>query len=236
MVVDAEREMQQTLGSLARGGHGTITLGYVGLPIWQLIPELFETFTGAHANLEVSTKQLRFPSAPVAAWLASVDVAIIFAMVAAPGVWTLPVRVEPRVVLASKRHSLAEQSEVTIDEALNETFIRFEPAVDPAWAGFWSLDGYRGGRPAQLTARFAVDAQERFAMVASGAGITTAPASQAEIIASSLSGVEVIPLRDADSVTLSLAGCEDRRDEAVEALVAVARELVRDPAVRALAT
>lgn len=153
------------------------------------------------------------------------DVAIASRPAADQHVWALPLRAEPRVVLAPKDHPLADRSELAVGEALDETFLGFDAAVDPVWAGFWSLDDHRGGPPASITAARSANSQERFGLIVGGGGIATLPACHAEIIAKALPGVVAIPLRDADPTILSLVGREARRDGIVEALLGVAREL-----------
>ncbi len=226
LAVTADVEVARVAQALARGAHSTITFGYLGVPPGLTNPDLIEAATAAHPDLELSLHELPFPSTPTASWLEQVDVAIASRPAADPHVWSLPLRAEPRVVLAPQSHRLASRSELTVAEVLDETFLGFDPTVDEMWAGFWSLDDYRGGPPPHLTAERSVNAQERFAMMAAGRGITTAPSFHAAIVSNALPGIVAIPLRDADPAILSLVGREDRRNPSVEALRAVARKLV----------
>ena len=228
LAVTADAEVARVAQSLARAAHGTITFGYLGVPPGLTNPDLIEAVTEAHADLELSLRELPFPSTPTASWLGEVDVAIASRPTADPNVWTLPLRAEPRVVLAPQTHQLANRSELTVADVLDETFLGFDRTIDAAWAGFWSLDDYRGGPPPHLTAERSVNAQERFAMMAAGRGITTAPACHAAIISKALPGIVAIPLRDADPTILSLVGRKDRRSPPVEALLAVAHTLVEN--------
>jgi DNA-binding transcriptional LysR family regulator len=226
LAVTADVEVARVAQALARGAHSSITFGYLGVPPGLTNPDLIQTLTAAHPDLELSLHELPFPSTPTASWLEQVDVAIASRPAADPHVWSLPLRAEPRVVLAPQSHRLASRSELTIAEVLDETFLGFDPTVDEMWAGFWSLDDYRGGPPPHLTAERSVNAQERFAMMAAGRGITTAPSFHAAIISNALPGIVAIPLSGADPAILSLVGREDRRNPSVEALRAVARNLV----------
>lgn len=221
----ADDDAFRTAQSLARGAWDTITFGYIGVPPEVTNPELIDAFADAYPQVELSFHDLPFPSTPTSSWLEEVDVAIVSRPAADQHAWALPLRAEPRVVLAPKGHPLAERSELAVAEVLDETFLGFDASVDPVWAGFWSLDDHRGGPPASITAARSANAQERFGLIVAGRGIATLPACHAEIIAKALPGVVAIPLRDADPTILSLVGREDRRDEMVEALLAVAREL-----------
>jgi DNA-binding transcriptional LysR family regulator len=224
-VLIADDDAFRTAQSLGREARGAIRFGYIGIPPGLTNPDLIEAFADAHPEVTLRLHGLPFPSTPTASWLEEVDVAIASQPAADQHVWTLPLRAEPRVVLAPESHPLAERSELTVAEVLDETFLGFDPSIDPVWAGFWSLDDHRGGPPADTTAARSANAQERFALIVAGGGIATVPACHAEIIAKALPGVVAIPIRHADPTILSLVGREDRRDRVVEALLAVAGEL-----------
>jgi len=236
LAVTADADVASVARSLARAAHGTITFGYLGLPPGLTNPDLIEAVTEAHPDLELSLHELPFPSTPTASWLGQVDVAIASRPAADPHVWSVALRAEPRVVLAPRSHQLATRTELTVAEVLDETFLGFDPTIDAGWAGFWSLDAYRGGPPPHLTAERSVNAQERFAMMAAGRGITTAPSLHAAMISKALPGIVAIPLRDADPAILSLVGHEDRRNPSVKALLAIAHRLVENDADSPLPT
>jgi DNA-binding transcriptional LysR family regulator len=228
LAVAADAEALRAARALVRSAAGTITFGYIGVPPALTNPDLIEAVAGAHPDLEFTWHALPFPFTPTGSWLGDVDVALASQPPADPNVWTLPLRAEPRVVLVPRTHQLADRSELTVGDVLEETFLGFAPAVDEAWAGFWSLDDYRGGPPRNLASERSATAQERFAMMAAGSGITTAPACHAAVITSALPGTVAIPLRDAEPTVLTLVGREDRRSQLVDALLAVARALVED--------
>lgn len=230
LAVDAEREVLRTAKALARAIEGTIVFGTVGLPPWLANPGLVEAFTEAHPSVEIRLKELPYPSIPAASWLAEVDVVISAALSPDPDVWVQPLQTEPRVVLVAKSQPLAERSELTVAEVLDETFLRRDPAVDPVWAGNWSLDEHRGGPPPNLAFERSPNLQGTLAAVASGLAITTSPAFQAAPIVNALSGVVAIPLRDARPMVLSLVGRKDRCNTLVTALREVARGLSEDTA------
>jgi DNA-binding transcriptional LysR family regulator len=224
--VEAEREAVQTAESLARGAQGTLVFGTVGLPPWLADPELVEAFTGARPNVEIRLKEVPFPSTPIASWLADVDVMISTVLSPDPDIWVDPLNSEPRVVLAARSHPLGGREELTVAEVLDETFPRIDPAVDPVWAGNWTLDEARGGPPLNQVERPASNVQSTLASVASGLAISTSPASQAVPIVNAFSGVVAIPLRDAPPMVMSLVGRNDRRSRPVDALREVARSLL----------
>ena len=66
-------------------------------------------------------------------------------------------------------------------------------------------------------------------MIAMGNGILAVPTCHADLISRALNSVVAIPLSDADPAVFVLVGRQDRRNPAVEALIAVAEKLPGAP-------
>ncbi len=222
-VMAANEDAILTAASLARTEDGTIAFGYVGLPPASSDPGLVEAFTEAHPDIQLAPQELPYPSLPTASWLREVDATICSRPAADPNVAVQVLRAEPLIVLAPKGHPLAQRPELAVEELLDETFIGFHRSIDPAWAGFWSLDDHRGG-PAPHIVGEATNEQHRFEMLAAGRGIATVPAYIAAIV-KVLPSVVAIPLTDADPVIITLLARKDRQGRPVEALFATARQL-----------
>jgi hypothetical protein len=126
------------------------------------------------------------------------------------------------VILASRRHRLAAREELSLQELMGETFIGFHPAVDPAWAGFWSLDDHRGSPPVRVTGDRATNPQEVIAALAVRVAITAVPASVAPVIASVLADVVAIPVIGARPCEIALVGHADGRNPLVRSLMSYA--------------
>ena len=222
-VIAAETDAGYASQSLARAAQGTIEFGFVGSPPGLDSPGPLEVFAETYPEIDVRYRELPFPSVPTSSWLSEVDVAVCHLPPADPDAWAQALRREPRAVLAPKRHPLAQRAELTVAEVLDETFIGFHPSIEPAWAGFWSLDDHRGGSPRRVTADRAVSVQEILASLAVRRAITTVPASVARVIPNLLTGVVAIPLRDAEPSSIMLVGPKDRRNPLVASLLAFAR-------------
>jgi DNA-binding transcriptional LysR family regulator len=220
--VAAEMDAVQTAQSLAHAAKGTIEVGFIGSPPTLHAPELFAAFEDAHADAQLSFRELTLPRAPTASWLEDVDVAFCHPPTAELGIHVQAFRLEPRVVVAPGSHPLAQRSELTVAEVLNETFLCFHPAVEPVWAGFWSLDDHRGEPPPHTTADTPLTSTELVACIASGRAITTIPACQAATIVNILPDVVAIPVRDADPAALALVWRDDNQNPLVPALLALA--------------
>src|ERR1039457_260505 len=200
----AESDATLTAQSLSRAVRSAITVGYIGPPPLINAPELFATFADAHPDAEVSFRELPFPRGSTASWLEDVDVAFCHPPTADPEVRIQALRTEPRAVIAPRSHPLAQHSELTVAELLDEMFIGYHHAVQPMWAGFHSLDDHRGSPAPRTTADRALTPSEMLAAIASRRAITMVPASDAAIILKVLRGVVAIPVRDAHPAVLSL--------------------------------
>jgi DNA-binding transcriptional LysR family regulator len=227
--VAAATEARETAESLARGDEGTIVFGFLGSPPALDSPGAVEAFAEAHPGINIRYQELPFPFTPTSSWLSQIDVAACHQPAADPKVWAHTLRLEPRTVLASTRHPLATRNELTLAETIDETFVGFHPSVEPAWAGFWSLDDHRGGPPRRVTDDHAANPQEVLASLLPGLAITTVPASIAPLLATVMTGLLAIPLRDADPTAITLVGHTDRRNQHVQALVSFAANLAETP-------
>lgn len=219
LAVAATGDAMSTARSLARAQQGTIEFGFLGAP-----PSIegrieMEGFAMAYPDIEVRYRDLSFPPGSTSAWLGEVDVAACHLPPSDEAVWSKVIRREPRVALIPRAHPLGGREELDVAEVLDETFIGFNPAVDPDWAGFWSLDDHRGGPPAQLTGDQASNPQEVLAALGSENAITIAPQAAGNVLSNVLAGVAAIPLRDADPARIALVGHRDQRNPLVAALV-----------------
>jgi DNA-binding transcriptional LysR family regulator len=210
-------------------GPGTLEFGFVGAPPGLDSPVELEAFGRAHPDIDVRYRELPFPFRPASAWLADVDVAVSHMPPDDPDVWQQLLRREPRAVLLPARHRLAGHAALSVEQLLDERFIGFHPSVDPAWAGFWSLDDHRGGPPREVTVDHAANAYEVLAALAVREAVTTVPLTVSRLIPVSASGLVAVPLVDGAPCAIAFAGREDRRSPQVEALREYARTGGRVP-------
>jgi DNA-binding transcriptional LysR family regulator len=108
-----------------------------------------------------------------------------------------------------------------------ENFIGYHASVDPDWAGFWSLDGHRGGPPERVTPDQVLAPQEVFGALAVRDAITTVPSSSAALLVQHVPGIRAVPIPGAEPTVFVLAGRRDRRTAPVERFVAFAREDIK---------
>jgi DNA-binding transcriptional LysR family regulator len=223
--VSAWSDATATARSMARLGRGTIEFGFLGVPPGLDSPELLKAFGAAHPEIDLCYRELPFPSQRTSSWLEAVDLAVCHLPPLDPSVRVQVLRREARVVLVPARHPLAGRQQLSVAEVLDETFIGFHSSVDPAWAGFWSLDDHRGQPAARLTADAATNPHEVLAALTMRQAITTVPATVAKLVPEFLKGVVAIHLDDAQPATIALAVHADRANPLVDALLRFAREV-----------
>jgi DNA-binding transcriptional LysR family regulator len=222
LAVAATGDAESTARSLARAQQGTIEFGFLGAP-----PSIegrveMEGFALAYPDIEVRYHDLPFPGHSTSAWLGRVDVAACHLPPPDGAVWSRVIRHEPRVALIGSEHPLAERETLEVADLLDETYISFAASVDPAWAGFWSLDDHRGGPPAETTSDRVETPQEVLAALGNSAAVTIAPVAAANVLVNVVKGVAAIRVEDAAPARIALVGHRDKRNPLVNALLAYA--------------
>ena len=227
--VASERAAALSARTLSRSEHGILHVGFVGPPPTISAPELFAAFTDAHPDAELSFQDLPFPRGTTSSWLEDVDVAFCHAPAPDPRVQTLALRAEPRTVVAQSAHPLAARRQLVLADVLDETFVSYHPDVQPAWAGFHSLDDHRGQPPRSMTVDRAATSLQMLGVMTARRAITTVPLCDAKLVVQVMPTLVALPVLDASPALLSLVRLTDNPNPLVHALLAVARGLAGDP-------
>jgi DNA-binding transcriptional LysR family regulator len=225
LALEAQADAAATAASLARDLRGALQIGFLSIPPMLIAPDVLEGFAAAHPDVEISSRELRFPSGSTSSWLADVDVAFCHAPVEDPEIGILTLREDPRVVVMRADHPLAGRGELTVAEVLDEQFYGCDPSVDPAWAAFWNLDEDRGG-PARVTDDRAGNTLEQVAAMASSQAISTFPASVATIIVDLVPELVALPLLDGAPAGCAVVWHLSRPSSVVSEFLEVARAIV----------
>jgi DNA-binding transcriptional LysR family regulator len=221
--VELEDEAADLARSVARAARGVLTIGFIGPPPTLSSRELFEAFSAANPEAQVSFQDLPFPRGSTARWLAGVDAAICHRPAAEPSVTVEPLRVEARAVVTRSDHPLAGAQELSLARVLDETFVSYHADVQPEWAGFHSLDDVRGGPPPRMTDDRVQTTLQMLAVMASSPAITAVPLCDARIASEVMPTLTAIPLADAPPATVSLTWRTDNRNPLLDAIVAAVR-------------
>jgi DNA-binding transcriptional LysR family regulator len=224
-VLAAEAETSQVALALRRAASDTIAIGFIGPPPTLSSPELFCAFAERHPHAHISYLDLQFPRGRTSSWLADVDVAFCHPPAIEPGICALPVRVEPRALMAHRAHALAGYPELAMADVLDETFVSYHPDVQPAWAAFHSLDDHRGGPPREMTGDHALSTLQMLGIMSSRQAITVVPYGDAKLARQVLPDIVATPLQDAAPAAVSLLWCEGASSRLLEDLIDTAKRL-----------
>jgi DNA-binding transcriptional LysR family regulator len=209
--------------SLTRAAQGALRIGFVGPAPMIKAPDLFAGLAVDNPDAELAFVELPFPSGPTASWLREVDVALCHLPRSEAGACTQLLRAEPRVLIIPHKNPLAENTELAVEDVLDEVFIGYHPDVQSEWAGFHSLDDHRGGPPERTSGDAPRRPPDMLAALTSRRGITAVPACDAIVILKALRGVSVVRLRDARPFALGLSWRKDAQNPYVAQLAALAR-------------
>jgi DNA-binding transcriptional LysR family regulator len=219
------QEATVTAQALARGVKGVVELGFIGPPPAISMPQLLAAFARMMPEAEVSLHDLPFPRGSTVSWLADVDLALCHPPALERGIGVQAVRCEPRALMMTRSHPLAQLEELTLADVLDETFVSYHPDVQPEWAGFHSLDDHRGGPPRSMTVDHAASTLQMLGIMTTSDAVTVVPQCDARIAQQVLPEVVATPVRDARPAVLSLVWDTGRQHPLAEGLVAVAAEL-----------
>jgi DNA-binding transcriptional LysR family regulator len=213
-------EASATARSWAREQQGRLHAGFMAMTPPMMAGDLVSRFLAAHPDATIEWRQLGYPALDARAWLGDSDVALIWFAPSARGLSSQAIRTSPLVVAMAETHPLAERTELTVADVLDEPFPGIVDWADPVWLGYWGLDAYRGA-PARRTDDAAMTPEEVASIVAAGRAITTVP----EIVAVPFAhlGIRAIPLIDAQPAVLELVWPEGAATPLVAALVELAR-------------
>jgi len=233
IALNAQADAAATAASLARDLRGALQIGFLSIPPMLMAPQLLEAFARAHPQVEVSSRELRFPTGPTSSWLADVDVALCHSPLPDPEAGILPLREDLRSVVLRVDHRLADRKQLHLEDVIDEPFYGCHPTVDERWTSFWNLDDHRGGPPSQVTGDRVGNTLELVAAMTSGRAISTFPESVAGVIVDLVPNLVAIPIADATPACCALVWHESRPNSVVADLVELARSASAGPGTHA---
>jgi DNA-binding transcriptional LysR family regulator len=220
--LSSEREAESTARSLARIGKGTLKMGFLSTPPLVFAPHLFNAFKEAYPHLELSFRELPFPSRSARDWLSEVDLALCFSPPVESDIESRVLWSEPRFLMIPRDHRLASMEKLELINVLDECYYGCHPLVDSTWAGFWTLDDHRGRPPVQLTNDRPTNSLELIATISSCRAIRAFSATTAQTLERFLHELIALPLADARPTECALVWRKSSNNPLVTAFVEVA--------------
>jgi DNA-binding transcriptional LysR family regulator len=221
-VLTAAADAEHAAHALARAAGDTIAVGFVATPPSVHCPELLEEFDRVCPECELRFVELPFPSGSPGSWLREVDAALCFLPTLGPEVDFAVLRRDERSVILSKSHPLAASSSLDVADVIDQTFVGFDPDIDPRWRGLWSLDDHRGEPPSRRTHdQVSTPMGVLSAIVVDEEAIVATPAAHTGTLMSVLGNHVAIPLRDAHPMPFSLLWPRDSHCPSLRKLASV---------------
>jgi DNA-binding transcriptional LysR family regulator len=210
-----------------RSGDRCLRVGVMEPAAAELTTPIMGAFRIAHPRVTVAVRELGFRGVADAVVAGQVDVALCVGPLADPRVRVTPLFHEPRAVLVSASHPLADTPSASVADVLDLTFLP-GAALAPDWIGFWRLEDLRNGEPARLASPDAAEAHtpsEVNEVIAAGVGVVTGPLSHRRMFPHA--GVAVVALPDARASTVAIVTPGRRATALGKAFVEVALDVSR---------
>ena len=209
----------------ARGGTGQLTVGFItGAALW-LTPLILSAFAELYPEVDLRVRETDFSDPSGGLGRGDADVAFIRPPIDTPGLWSEVLIERPRFLAVSARHALADRTEVSVSEILDEPLIAID-GPDRNWERFWLLDEFRDGRPARI-ARRAQTYEAELQLVASGLGVSVTCGTTAPLGFVRPAGVVFVPIVDVSPSQIVVAHRAGEAGVLVHNFVRVATD-VRD--------
>jgi DNA-binding transcriptional LysR family regulator len=208
----------------AQGESGFLRVASSGSLAGELASSLVQNFRARHPAADVTLSQYDFTRSLAGLPSADVDVALVRAPIAVPGVVAVPLVTERRVAVLSARHPIAKRAELRYADLAGEPLVVNAASTQPL-RDFWAGGDLRGGRPYRVGAS-AGNLAEWLTALEDGAGVSLCPRSTQRFYSDrDLAFREV---GDASDSALCLAWAGPRAFSLLARFVDTARRFVAD--------
>lgn len=197
---------------LASGRTGHLCVGVFSNGAAELTPAVLSAFRAAWPRVELKAHTLDFADFESALLDGTVDVALVKLPLSDDRLVATPLYEEPRAVMLSARHPLADADQLPLHDILDEPFFDIAEAPRP-WADFWLARADRGGIPPRMAGAAHSSKIDMLMGVAAGGGVTTAPWSTQRFFP--YPGLTFVPLTGTAGATTAVAARHDNTDPLV---------------------
>ncbi|TDD24510.1 LysR family transcriptional regulator [Nonomuraea diastatica] len=208
----------------ARGVHGTLRVGFLGVGAGELTPTIMDGFRARHPGCEVQMRETHFsdPLGPLRA--GDVDVLLTRLPVTEPDLTVGPVVLtEPRVLAVPARHPFTRRSSVSLEDLARDTVFGVTGPAPGYWWDFHVPRFTPSGRPiprGQDISTF----QELLALIAAGQGISPVAASVERYY--NRPDIAFVPFEDAPDTDVAVVWRTAAGTARIRAFVQAARDAV----------
>lgn len=178
----------------------SVRVGYFGEGAGELTHLIFESFRLLAPETEIHVVELNMVNQVSALTNNEIDIALLRTPILDSRLTITPLFKEPRVAIVPQRSELADATELSIADLMDQPFAVAAEGSPREWASFWSLDEIRGS-PSRVGGTVKT-IPESLATVAYCNAVDTYPSSATRLF--SHPGVSYVPLTDAPYSELSI--------------------------------
>jgi DNA-binding transcriptional LysR family regulator len=217
--------------AVAAGMRGRLELGLTGSMVYREVPRIVETFGARCPDIEVHLREMSTADQLEALGHGQLHAGFLNAKALPPTLAGLPLADDRLVCCVPEGHALAQAKSIDLQRLAQENFVMFARDVAPAnYDNVIAVFNRAGIHP--RTRHAARQWLTVVAMVAGGLGVALVPASLAR---AGMRGVSLVPVRGLVPLTVGALAWrrEDAGAAALAAFIAVAREVLGVPPLRA---
>jgi DNA-binding transcriptional LysR family regulator len=144
ILAQVESARRSFTGRHTRDELPTIRVGVIAGPLsaGELTGPIFKAVGRALPQFRIATRELSFANQVDPILNGEVDVAIVRPPLGNPDIEVIPIAEEPRCLLVSPLHELADAGELSVADVLGQRMLPLDAPNE--WASFWQLDDIRG--------------------------------------------------------------------------------------------
>ena len=208
----------------AATGRARIRLVSAAFTITQLSIEIAKSMEAEHPGVEVEVATAQRPIEAMQRMLdGSSDASIQWLPTGEDRLLAEPIRSDPRVVLLSESHPLADRDSVTLADLTEDPVVIVDAFASPAALAHRIVDPRPDGRPA-VRGPVVQTLEECLTQIRRGHGVWFAPRAMGEWAV--CSGVRLIPVEDIENTPLAVVWSPKAPQDLVELLLAHIRSRI----------
>lgn len=133
LLAEADRAAAEVT-RVANGQAGVLTLGYTATASHRLLPRLVPQFHALHPQVRLELLEMSSAVQPEALAEGRIELGLVCAPIAAPGLVELPLVRERLLVVLPTRHRLAARRTLRPRDLDQQPYVGVRPDIEPAWA------------------------------------------------------------------------------------------------------
>jgi DNA-binding transcriptional LysR family regulator len=201
----AENDLLAAMRETSQGLTGTTRLGLFMGGAGPMTPILLRAFRAANPKVSVVVRELDTTDLIEPLTTREIDAALIWGHIEDPRLELTALTHEPRVLVMSDTHPLAEAATLDITEVLELRHINHVPGEPAEWDGFWNLLPERDGtEPERVDIALDGDVASQLRAISYSDAVITIPAMALEQFPAAHFGLRYIPVDDLPPAACSL--------------------------------